>query len=63
MQIVERTLTDIIDTESNGNTVGIRFNTGNVVTIQSTENLSAAVLLADGNALRYNHVTKSWQTA
>ena len=35
----------------------------NVVTINSTENLSAAVTLADGSAYRFNHTTKSWQSA
>ena len=62
--LIDSTLSDIVAASSDGmGTVAIAFNTGNVVTIASTELLSAAVVLADGSAYRYNHVTQAWQTA
>ena len=64
VNLTDSTLSDIVATASDGmGTVGIAFNTGNVVTFQSSEPLSAAVVLADGSAYRFNHVTKSWQGA
>ena len=56
-------LSDIVGAwESNG-TIIFNFNTGDSLTIQSTDTLSAAINLADGSSWRYNHVTKGWQTA
>ena len=63
VNLTDATLSDIVAAvEVNGN-IAIGFNTGNIVTIQSTELLSAAVNLADGSSWRFNHVTKSWQSA
>ena len=59
----DATLSDIIATEENNGNIAIAFNNGNAVGIQSTEPLSAAVMLADGSAYRYNHTNKSWQSA
>ena len=56
-------LSDIMATEENNGTIAVAFNTGNVVAVQSSEALSAAFMLADGSAYRYNHANKSWQTA
>ncbi|MBR1806035.1 MAG: hypothetical protein IJ774_06595, partial [Selenomonadaceae bacterium] len=63
VNLTDATLSDIVAAvEVNGN-IAIGFNTGNIVTIQSTELLSAAVNLADGSSWRFNHVTKGWQSA
>lgn len=59
----DTTLSDIVATGESNGTIAIAFNTGNVVAIQSSEALSAAVVLADGSAWRYNHANKSWQNA
>ena len=59
----DATLSDLVATAEVDGKVLIGFNTGNVVTIQSTELLSAAVKFADGSSWRYNHVTKGWQSA
>ena len=59
----DASLSDIVATAEINGAVIIGFNTGNIVSIQSTEPLSAAVALADGTAWRFNHVTKSWQPA
>ena len=53
-------LSDIIITASDGNLIGIAFNTGNVITTQSTGDLSARFALADGSAYRFNHTDKTW---
>lgn len=64
ISVIDSTLSDIVATGSDGmGTVAIAFNTGTFVTFQSAEPLSAAVVFADGAALRYNHVTQSWQGA
>ena len=47
-----------------GNTVGILFNTGNVLTVSGTSGASADVVLADGSTYRYGYNSKQWyQTA
>ncbi len=64
INLTDATLSDIVGTlEVNGNTIAIGFNTGAIITAQSTDNLSAAINLADGTSWRFNHVTKSWQGA
>ena len=63
VNLTDASLSDIVAAvEVNGN-IAIGFNTGNIITIQSTDNLSAAVNLADGSSWRFNHVTKGWQSA
>ena len=63
VNLFDTTLFDIVGTfEANG-MISLTFNTGATVTVQSTENLSAAFQLADGSAFRFNNSTKSWQTA
>ena len=63
VNLTDATLSDIVATAGNDSGVAIGFNTGNVVNIQSTDALSAAINLADGSSWRYNHVTKGWQSA
>ncbi len=59
----DTTLSDIVAASEANGVIALAFNTGNAVAIQSSELLSAAVVLADGSAYRFNHVTKSWQGA
>ncbi len=59
----DSTLSDIVATAEENGTIGIAFNTGNVIAVQSSEALSATVMLADGSAYKYNHANKSWQSA
>ena len=63
VNIFDATLSDIVATGEMNGTIAIQFNTGNVIAVQSSEALSSAFVLADGSAWRYNHATKSWQTA
>ena len=58
------TVNDIALTTSDGNTVGILFNTGNVLTISGTSGASCDVVLADGSTYWYGYDSKQWyQTA
>ena len=59
----DSTLSDIVATAGNDNAVAIAFNTGNVIMVGSSDTLSAAFMLEDGSAYRYNHVAKAWQPA
>ena len=59
----DTTLSDIVATAEENGTIGIAFNTGNVIAVQSSEAYSAAFMLADGSTYRYNHANKSWQNA
>ncbi|MBO4779122.1 MAG: hypothetical protein J5497_00640, partial [Selenomonadaceae bacterium] len=59
----DATLSDIVATEENNGAIAVAFNNGNVIAAQSSEVISATFMLADGSAYRFNHVTKSWQTA
>lgn len=63
VNLLDVTLSDIIATAEDNGSIGIAFNTGNVIVMQSSELLSAAVNLADSSSWRFNHVTKSWQNA
>ena len=57
------TLGDIVAASESNNVISLAFNTGNVIAVGSSELLSSAFVLADGSAWRFNHVTKSWQSA
>ena len=61
--LIDSTLSDIVAANGDSGTIWLAFNTGNVVTVASTEALSAAIVLADGSAFRFNHATQSWQGA
>ena len=63
VNLTDASLSDIVGTAEVNGSVLIAFNTGNAVNIQSTELLSAAIKLADGVSLRFNHATKTWQGA
>ncbi len=63
VQLSDVTLSDVIASAEVGNAVAVAFNTGNVVMVGSTDTVSAAFALADGNAYRYNHASKAWQNA
>ena len=57
------TLSDIVLADESNGVIGLAFNTGNVITIQSTDYISAKINLADGKSYRFNHATKSWLSA
>ncbi len=58
------TVSDISLTASDGNSVGILFNTGNVLTVTGTSAASADFVLADGSTYWYGFNSKQWyQTA
>lgn len=59
----DASLSDIVATAEQNGLIAISFNNGNSVAIQSSEALSAAVILSDGSKYRYNHATKNWQSA
>lgn len=59
----DASLSDIVATAEIDGTIAISFNTGNVVTLQSSDTFSAAISLSDGSTWRFNHSTKTWQTA
>ena len=61
--LMDSTLSDIVAAGEDNGVIWLTFNTGNVITIGSSEALSAAVVLADGSAWRYNHANKSRQSA
>ena len=63
VNLIDASLSDIVGTIGNDTGIAIGFNTGNVINIQSTDTLSAAINLSDGSSWRYNHSTKSWQNA
>ena len=64
VHLYDVTLNDIAYTVSDGRgTVALQFKTGNVLTVQGSDFASAAFVLADGSAYRYNNMTQSWQGA
>ena len=63
VNLTDATLSDIVAAVGGDGNIAIGFNTGNIINIQSMEVLSAAINLADNSSWRFNHVTKSWQSA
>ena len=63
MNLYNVTLSDIVLADESNGVIGLAFNTGNVITIQSTDYISAKINLADGKSYRFNHATKSWLSA
>ena len=67
INLYDVTLSDIISaTEVEGNgtgTISLTFSTGNTLTVQGTDSMSAAFNLADGSSWRYHRGTGTWQSA
>lgn len=63
INIGDATLSDITATNEQNGLIAVSFNNGNVIAVSSSQSLSAAFMLADGSAWRYNHATKGWQSA
>lgn len=63
INIFDATLSDIVATNAQNGIVAVSFNNGNVIAVSSAQSLSAAFMLADGSAWRYNHATGGWQSA
>ena len=62
VNLTDASLSDIVATYSDGaGTIALQFNTGNVITVQSNDVLSAAIVLND-STWRFNQTTQTWQT-
>ena len=60
----DATLSDIVATnEVEGNKILVGFRSGNVIAVQSADDLSATFTLADGTSHVYDHTSKTWQSA
>ena len=55
-------INDITSINTAGNTITLGFNTGANLQIQSSENLSAKITMAEGS-VRFNNATNAWQFA
>lgn len=56
-------LSDIVSTSENNGVISVALSTGNVVAVESTENLSPTFNLADSSSWKYNRETQAWQNA
>lgn len=63
VSLYDVSLSDIVATAATGNGVAIAFNTGFVVTVESTDFVTPAFQLSDGTRYAFNRATASWQTA
>ena len=60
----DASLSDIVATaEVEGNKILVGFRSGNVIAVNSEDNLSATFKLADGTSHTYDHTSKTWQSA
>ncbi|MBR1805630.1 MAG: hypothetical protein IJ774_04490, partial [Selenomonadaceae bacterium] len=55
--------TEVEDVNNGTGTISLTFNTGNTLTVQGTDSMSAAFNLADGSSWRYHRGTGTWQSA
>ena len=63
VNLYDVTLSDIVSATESDGTISLTFNTGNTLTVQGTDSMSAAINLADGSSWRYHRGTGSWQSA
>lgn len=63
VSLYDVSLSDIVATAATDNGVAIAFNTGFVVTVESTDSVTPAFQLSDGTRYAFNRATASWQTA
>jgi len=64
VNLYDATLTDIVATAADGaGNVGIRFASGNVLTVNCADYLSPTFALADGSRYAFNRVSGMWQNA
>ena len=61
INLTDVTLSDIVSAKDTNGFISLTFNTGNTLTIQSSELLSGTIRLADDTAHRFNHMTRTWQ--
>ena len=53
-------LSDIVATAADGNTIGLLFSTGNVLTVTCTEPQSPEFMLEDDGVYQYNFASATW---
>ena len=63
VDLYDVSLSDIVATAADGNLIGVAFNTGFVMTVESKDNVSPIFQLSDGTRYAYNHSTSAWQNA
>ena len=63
ISLYDSTLSDIVATAADETMIGIAFNTGFVVTVESTDSVTPAFQLSDGTRYAYNRTTAAWQAA
>lgn len=63
VDLYDVSLSDIVDISTDGNLIGVAFNTGFVMTVESKDNVSPIFQLSDGTRYAYNHSTSAWQNA
>ncbi|MBR0060902.1 MAG: hypothetical protein IJP68_05425 [Selenomonadaceae bacterium] len=56
-------MSDIVAANESDGTILLTFNTGNTLTIQGTDSMSAAINLADNTSWRYHRGLGTWQSA
>ena len=63
VDLYDVSLSDIVATAADGQLIGVAFNTGFVMTVESKDNVSPIFQLSDGTRYAYNHSTSAWQNA
>lgn len=62
VSLYDVSLSDIVATAATNNGIAIAFNTGFVVTVESTDSVTPAFQLSDGTRYAFNRTTASWQS-
>ena len=63
IDLYDVSLSDIVNIATDGKLIGLAFNTGCVMTVESKDNVSPIFQLSDGTRYAYNHSTSAWQNA
>ena len=61
IQLYDTTLSEIVSTSANENSVTVNFATGKVAIVETSENISPTFKLTSGESYVYNRETNSWQ--
>ena len=63
VNLYDANLSNIVATAANDRQIAIAFDTGFVLTVESTDSVTPAFQLSDGTRYAYNRTTAAWQAA
>ena len=61
VHLYDAALSDIVATSADDNSIAVKLNTGKMIVVETSENISSTFKLASGESYVYNRETSSWR--